>query len=114
MALDAFHHIHAHCHSIKELKIADVLCPVVGVQPIPAPLDRSSPHPLRQLSIGRRPLSVFGYRGVSEEAAGALAEYLLELFPEAQREGYKRMSDPTSSSYERFFFERYKRGSAST
>ena len=114
LSVVAIHHIHTHCHSIKELKVGDVLCPVVGVQPIPAPLDRSSPHTLRQLSIGRKPLPVFGYRGVSEEAAGALARYLLELFPDAQREGHKRMSDPESSSYERFFFERYKRGSAST
>ncbi|KAM5538773.1 hypothetical protein V8D89_007495 [Ganoderma adspersum] len=114
LSVIALHHIHAHCHSIKELNVGDVLCPVVGVQPIPAPLDRSSPHPLRQLSIGRRPIPAFGYRGISEEAAEALAGYLLELFPAAQREGYKRMSDPTSSSYERFFFERYQRGSTST
>ena len=106
LSVTAFHHIHAHCHNIKELNVRDVLCPAIGVQTIPAPLDRSSPHPLRQLTIGRRPLPAFGFGEVSEEATKALAGYLLELFPAAQREGYERMSDPASSAYKRLFYVR--------
>lgn len=28
----ALYHIHAHCHGIKDFKVGNVLCPVVGEQ----------------------------------------------------------------------------------
>lgn len=85
----------------------NIRCPAVGVDLIPAPLDRPSPHPLRSLFVVyNRPVPAFGCGRVSDEAAEALAEYLQELFPAVNSEQSKDVGVPdqlTSSAYRIFF-----------
>ncbi|KAM5530051.1 hypothetical protein V8D89_016283 [Ganoderma adspersum] len=90
--LDALRYIHAHCTHLRELETQSVRLPVLGVHAIPAPLDRSPPHPLRQLWAS----GVYVYRPDYEpghivaEHAEALARYVLDLFPALDTEEYSR------------------------
>ncbi|KAM5530332.1 hypothetical protein V8D89_016003 [Ganoderma adspersum] len=101
VSLCALHHLHSHCTDLLELSIPRIRWPVIGVDPIPAPLDRSdSPtHPLQELSlpsqiVPKTDLPLPGSSAeLSDEGAEAIAAYLLALFPRLDLDRCKRVWD---------------------
>ena len=88
ISISAIHHLHTHCRRLAELSIPTLRWPLIGVHSIPSPpsaLDSPPVHPLWRLymppqDITAELLPLFGVE-LSDEAAEAMARYLLDLFP---------------------------------
>ncbi|PIL26030.1 hypothetical protein GSI_11784 [Ganoderma sinense ZZ0214-1] len=94
--LSAIHHLHRHCTRLKELSIPDLRFPVIGIDEIPTPLNRSQAlsHPLQYLAVGgeyvfKSCISSLGPE-LSSDGAEAVARYLLDLFPNLDARWYER------------------------
>ena len=101
VSLCALHHLHSHCTDLLELSIPRIRWPPIGVDAIPAPLDRSeSPaRPLQELSLPSQiiPKADLPLPGsppeLSDEGVEAIATYLLALFPRLDVDRCKRVWD---------------------
>ena len=88
ISINAVHHLYTHCPRLAELSIPTLRWPLIGVHSIPSPssaLDSRPVHPLwcfyvPPQDITAKLLPLFGVE-LSDEAAEAMARYLLDLFP---------------------------------
>ncbi|KAI1795450.1 hypothetical protein LXA43DRAFT_914184 [Ganoderma leucocontextum] len=105
ISFNALHCLYRHCPDLKELSIARLRFPIIGVHSIPAPLDCSPPHPLQHLSVRNRETVAIatGRLGpeLPDEHAEAMAMWLLDLFPRIGPRPYKRALGDSSSGSER-------------
>ena len=85
VSIAAMHYLYGHCPSLQGLSIPHIRWPVIGVDAIPAPLERSPPHPLRHLSLPMQfivtaNLQLYG-PDLSDDGVEGMARYLFDLFP---------------------------------
>ena len=108
LSLHAMHRIRTHFQNLEELTVHDIRCPVVGVHPIPTPPSRGRSSPqssVPHLTVYGRLVAAFRGDQISEEAAEAVARYLLDLFPSSDGQWYQhRPNDSTSGSAYRKIF----------
>ncbi|KAI1787331.1 hypothetical protein LXA43DRAFT_714290 [Ganoderma leucocontextum] len=116
VSINGLHCLHRHCTDLRELSIRHIHWPMIGVDTIPAPLDRSRAHPLRAFSLPsqmvvKTALPLFG-ADLSDEGVEAMARYLLDLFPRLDLQQCKRIRDESipRQSGKRFGTNKARRG----
>ncbi|PIL26168.1 hypothetical protein GSI_11923 [Ganoderma sinense ZZ0214-1] len=106
VSFDALYCLYRYCPRLEELSIPRIRWPTIGVHSVPAPIRDGSqatsgppgtrkPHPLRRFTV-RDEYFVETMRAgspapeLSDEAAEAMARYILDLFPRLEPEQYKK------------------------